>query len=541
MGFMAGFGASFSRSFENAQQRKAVKERDAFQIAWDMAMRTKTKYDTEASEDKKLIEAAKGMVSQMPAGTVPEGAWEHVYQQLKGGKSYENAEKWLSTAKFTMSNITPSMPEDIDAPDQASTIDTQMQDSGMAPQQNNPLQPVVDFFDPAKRQQGMVDQAAGQVRDQMGMTQEEWEAMQGGYQSPELTNSVQVESLGSGVTGVDPNELKAADMSTLTVGDRQIKGWAMGGQYFDESRNPIPASLVDNVTSQAQTDEEFEAIKLIDTTTNGLASKRAATMTVANDIAEMNEIVARNGNAINMGGDLARVLQTVSTNIQGVAQEAAGLLSPDAARMEQSAVADITAAMKSNGSSATDASRFASIYVGLKFKMARAMNGTGPLTAQDVQSGADVIMSTVDPTDFINNANALVLRMVDTYNTEVENISIDSTMKYAMSKLPKGLLDDILSPIELGDVGQDTGTEGSKKAGDKGKDTPVPTPTEDAQAVPTTAIERSQQSMDPTLEAGLNVPQNGVVDEAFAKENGLPQEAIGRTWVLLPNGDMKVK
>ena len=55
MGFMAGFGNSFANSFESAQQRKAVKERDAFQVAYQSAMDRKKEYDAAKAEDEKII------------------------------------------------------------------------------------------------------------------------------------------------------------------------------------------------------------------------------------------------------------------------------------------------------------------------------------------------------------------------------------------------------------------------------------------------------------------------------------------------------
>lgn len=202
MGFMQGFGKSFSNSFENAQSRRAVKERDAFQVAYDSFTRNSTQYEADKKADEALINSAKTLVSQ--AG-LPEEAWGEAYKRLKAGFTVEKTDEWLRTNKFT---VTPAT----DAPDEAaapSTVDGEMEQLGQVDPASATTDPTMSgdengglLSEQAETATGAapvapegVDQANSEVAQAAGVTPEQMAQYDQGYQSPPLPTGVSIETI----------------------------------------------------------------------------------------------------------------------------------------------------------------------------------------------------------------------------------------------------------------------------------------------------------------------------------------------------------
>lgn len=204
MGFMKGFGSSFSTSFENARTRRAAKERDAFQVAYDSFQRNSTQYEADRKADEALINSAKTLVSQ--AG-LPEETWGEAYKRLKAGFSVEKTDEWLRTNKFS---VTPAT----DAPDEAqapSSVDGQMEQLGQVDPASTTTDPTMG--QPTDVSGGLLseqaetatapqtqapegfDQANQEVMNATGTTPEQMAQYNQGYQSPPLPTGVSVETI----------------------------------------------------------------------------------------------------------------------------------------------------------------------------------------------------------------------------------------------------------------------------------------------------------------------------------------------------------
>jgi hypothetical protein len=126
MGFMAGFGDSFSKSFAQSRQHSHEKAQDTFRVVYDDLKSKRETREAEKKEDAIHVRKAKALAES--AGK-PE-AWTKAYEWSKGDLSNDEILENLQTGTFE--EITPSAAS-TDSPAAPSAVDTQMQDSGIAP------------------------------------------------------------------------------------------------------------------------------------------------------------------------------------------------------------------------------------------------------------------------------------------------------------------------------------------------------------------------------------------------------------------------
>lgn len=199
MGFMAGFGKGFAKSFESEQARRAVASRDAFKVAYDAYTEKKTQYDTDKKADTDAIQTAKDLVSGIPS--IPDGAWTQAYKWLRAGMKVEDVDEKLRNTRFAP----------IEAPE-APDMATQMTEAGLddAPMdigiaevdataaeipQEPPVQKPNLLGDLAERVSGVFpeagisreERARGRVAGAAGVSEEQMAQIQAGY-TPEVLN-----------------------------------------------------------------------------------------------------------------------------------------------------------------------------------------------------------------------------------------------------------------------------------------------------------------------------------------------------------------
>jgi hypothetical protein len=97
MGFGAGFGEAFSRSFEQQRQRSHERETDEFRYRMETFTKNKEKYDTYKTEDARHASLAKKLVEL--TGQPPEAVGA-VYGMLKDGMDENTALAVLQKKKF---------------------------------------------------------------------------------------------------------------------------------------------------------------------------------------------------------------------------------------------------------------------------------------------------------------------------------------------------------------------------------------------------------------------------------------------------------
>lgn len=137
MGFMAGFGPAFSRSFEGARDRAHAERQDTFRLVYQDLIQKREKRDAEIKEDRKAVAKAKALAASVPG--VPEEAWMKAYEWVKSDLSDSQIMENLQTGSFEIAQSAASP----DTPTAPSSVDTQMTASGIAPaaEQTAPVQP----------------------------------------------------------------------------------------------------------------------------------------------------------------------------------------------------------------------------------------------------------------------------------------------------------------------------------------------------------------------------------------------------------------
>src|SRR5688572_21472116 len=126
MGFMAGFGPTFARSFEGARDRAAQERQDVFRLTYQDFMQRQQQYDEWNREDAKFVKSAQDWEQQYD---LPEGAWTTIYNWQKTGKSDEQIQEWIQKGKFSVDENAIAAPKVEDA----QGIDTEMQATGLSP------------------------------------------------------------------------------------------------------------------------------------------------------------------------------------------------------------------------------------------------------------------------------------------------------------------------------------------------------------------------------------------------------------------------
>ena len=109
MGFMAGFGAGFSKSFEAQRDRSHEREQDNFRYRMETLLKKKSTYDEERKAAEANVTLAKEIVST--TGNDPDSVAK-AYNMLQGGMGAHDVYAVFAGGKFAKKQQAPA-PEDI--------------------------------------------------------------------------------------------------------------------------------------------------------------------------------------------------------------------------------------------------------------------------------------------------------------------------------------------------------------------------------------------------------------------------------------------
>ena len=336
MGFMKGFGSSFSTSFENARTRRAAKERDAFQVAYDSFQRNSTQYEEDKKADEALINSAKTLVSQ--AG-LPEETWEAAYKRLRAGFTVEKTDEWLRSNKFSVTPATEA-PSEAQAP---STVDGEMEQLGQVDPASVGTNPTMgqptdvsggllsDQAETATAPQTQApvapegfDQANQEVAQAAGVTQEQMEQYNTGYQSPELSSNITIEQkiqdpliefgLEDGITKAKLASAKVRADQYRNSDDPSLRASA---ERFDAILPSIEASLATD--PELDTPSRIELIKASADIRQPIREQSSAVKDMATMGVALDDFVKKHPEVITMTGAGAGA-------VVGIANEANALM-----------------------------------------------------------------------------------------------------------------------------------------------------------------------------------------------------------------------
>lgn len=234
-----GFGTAFANAFMEVDARIEQGKRDRFSLAYDRITRQKEAYEKAEAEDRRLIKQAKFLVGEVQG--IPKDAWMDAYEALVNGMSADAVIAKLSSTSYrpiqpprqpdqaraqgqqnqfqapqnqTIPQQAPQQPMNGPRMQSGQSPDMFQQQQQQAPQPasnrfNQPLpqqepQPVqqpqqqpqpdliqqgMDFFNPANMQQRQVQAAQGQVGTELGLTPQQIQQYETGYQPPELNRT----------------------------------------------------------------------------------------------------------------------------------------------------------------------------------------------------------------------------------------------------------------------------------------------------------------------------------------------------------------
>lgn len=268
MGFMAGFGSSFSRSYENSRDRAAQAQQDTFRLTYQDYMQRQQQYDEWNREDAKAVNTAQQYERQYD---LPEGSWSTIYSWVKNGEDKDTIQKWIETGQFAVDDSAPAQPQ---KPASAAPVgvDSEMQASGMVPGEEPPQPPQqggergTGLFGSllgnlAQKGRGGADirrnRAIDKIAGETGRSSEEIQKTLSGYEAPSIPQSNVSFKMGQPERGPDkfsnPNEAQIELAQAQTAAERNPTPQ-------NQERLRVAAERVTAINDRAMMDAEMKAL-----------------------------------------------------------------------------------------------------------------------------------------------------------------------------------------------------------------------------------------------------------------------------------------
>jgi len=454
MSFMAGLAEGFGKTFNAMEERRGAMKQDAFRIAYDSYLKKQAKYAEDEKQDSQWVATAKQIASDYRA---PPEAWEHAYTMLKEGSSYEQAAERFGRTKFSKI-ATPAMGEDLAG--MVPYANGMTEAAGLTMQQNpatdaaldltqpnaeeNPdilgsmTSAVGDIFNPDKIRERQMGQANKAVMSAAGVDQEEFDKYNQGYNGAELQGGYKVDGVEPKNTGAnafdgDPGKMPFAMLNdgSLLSGVQTPDG--TGFQEFGSNRI-IPMSDVKKIMSPAHYAAYEKAGGEADALTKDYVSARSDTISMVSEIKGLSQMAADNPVVLAKTSLISTAFNEIENELNAVFSQIGGMSAEQVKAEEEKAVAAVSARLQANGDMmASDAQAFAARAVGVKFKVARLLNGSGQLTNRDVQEAANLVLSSNDPKIFLRNAKIVAADLSNAMDVKAEGLSGQFAIKNATS------------------------------------------------------------------------------------------------------------
>jgi hypothetical protein len=467
--FMEGFANAFGQQMTAGQEQRAAAKRDAFRIAYDSYLNKKSQWDADKKQDQQFVDAAKAAVAAAP-GT-PDGAWEHAYQWLRAGSSFDNVVKRLGASQFA-SVETPSMQESMDGDVGPGTnwntlqnnVNKQTQQSGMAPMDLNsgsagaPIPSAMDaakggnffgqggVFDPNAAKQRQMQGVQGDIASQTGNTPEELAQINAGYTPTQPPHVTQVTSFdesamtGSGKSGAEFDPTKAVVgeiggkyVDMIDLGDNKFKIIGGGIVTRDQLDNqPMTRETRDNLAS---------LVGQIGTQAETPIKNRANTVSLVNQLHGLDEIAQQNANVLTKANTISVFTNELTNEFASLGDQLGSMMQqPDWAQKQEAIINKVAqdANAKFAFKNANDAQRFASLLTSSAFTVARMNNGTGNLSTQDVKSAFQEILGANDKAIFSDSIKQIANDAIGKTNNEMHQLVALSPQAQMIKKMQGG-------------------------------------------------------------------------------------------------------
>lgn len=271
MGFMAGFGPAFAKSFGDARERSDRKADDLFKIKYERAIKRQDEISAYEKEQSKITRAAEALLerSGKPKELLP---W--VKKQVQAGMGADTIASDLEKGKFDFKPAganPPSAAPVVDAPFPPAPVDDQMSATGMspAPTAAAPV-PQEEQYQPSGldglfggrvgkmrkemhslRPKTATQKADARLAEALGQTPEETNAM--------MTQPYETETDASGITFTPPDPVAEPDpINDVTTAKIELDA---ARESTDQKRIAIAERRYKSILAGKEIEAEFEARK----------------------------------------------------------------------------------------------------------------------------------------------------------------------------------------------------------------------------------------------------------------------------------------
>lgn len=505
---MAGFGEAFSRSFENARQNRAVKERDLFKVAYDSYIEKKDAYskaDTEWSNAMK-----KGQVVAQKYGIQPEVV-PTIAEWYSMGYSDAEVDDMVANSKFTVTPNTPlasdvnstlpvedqmtaaglPMPEEAGAvnnpvtmpmpapqqPEQPTNVQTPNPMFSQLPQSGNTdllggmLGPDGIFKNAGKSDMA---KAEGQVLEQTGTTAEQMAQYNSGFQPPANPNTVDWQY-------TKPNDGKTITPLERTLGEFGLDGgitdakfmavesaakiWANSPNKEDQDRAKRWEALKPAIELQLKDNVDPEVMKLLQPVNSDfmrLATLKADTVVFAEEASKVGQLGAElEGIGLTQVGQVAGWFEGVKREAIAALSLAGSLASQDGSENDVIGLLNKEISSRFNTPELASAGRATALYTAALLRLVyragkmQGQEGNG-FSNKDFDYILKQLQASSDIGTFTENLQNYVESTLFSTNTALETTASSPAVQYLLQhEDTKPFLVDLFVPVQLSQNAQD--------------------------------------------------------------------------------------
>ncbi len=544
MSFMSGFAESFGQQISQGQQQRAAAKSDAFKIAYDSYINKKSQYDSDKKQDQQYIDMAKALTAQTPG--VPPEAWDNAYQLLKGGMDATTVQKriaattWAATATPSMAENMGTIANDTGTGPNAGNLNSEMVRSGMSPM--NPAAPPSQqdpnllgsltgeggLFNPKAAQQRQIGQAQQSVQTQAGVTPDQFNQTNAGYQPlvpPHSYDAQSIDPVAAGLETATANKGTAKDPNNAyyaRINGVSTSVWPNGdGTYQDLNGKKVTNASFDGGADPMTKDQNnsFETLAgQIGSQNAAVLQGRGTAISLAGQLKLLDDTVQQNQSVLTKAGNASTLVNEAKNEVNSVISQVKDWTNVD--NVQADAAAAIVGSLDKNGAQMTaDAKqRFASQLVNTAFTYARYLNGTGSLATADVEAAFKAILGTNDQNIFSSSTKQIAKDVLDKSKNDINTMLQESPVAGALQAYPasaaiiQNMSQDPYDQLEKANPGAKAWVSSLQPVG-SGKTPP------DANGA-----EQKVQNNGDTVETAKEFP----LSSDQAKQLGLPQGTMGK-------------
>lgn len=458
MGFLAGLGSGFSTSFNEGMARNDARKRDAFRVAYDAYVDKKSKYDQEEKDWKQALKAGEAIVSRYP--DAPAEASVKAAEWIQAGFTTKQVDEMIATSKFAVTPNVAAPSDPSKAPQMVDTMGDQTVASGLAPApaptdptvaptmvaddatSSNPMASIFGeqgiFKNAGKSPE---EKAQARLQQTLGMSPEEFSAVNSGFQRP--TSNLNVTSTGTSnglraELGFDENVTSARYIAA----ELQVQEWensddpALKAKAL-QARSILKAAEEKLAAQNGKSPEELAELissgKVLDQLNMETAKMRSTAKTVASQAMELDRMAREaDTNILTSVTGGVSMFETAKDELSSLLEYTVGQLNSSDAAVNDSSIAKaldaaVTKVFGDKGKTELAAQQyreFTAAQVRFIYAAGKALGQAGNgFSDKDYKNIREAIMTSTDYEAFSNNLKRFSLERFMEADSEQEIIN----------------------------------------------------------------------------------------------------------------------